>query len=199
MDGSVVETGNVPAPRWLAIGDSLTQGFSVQSPTQNWPHRLMRRRNLPAWNLGVGGVQIEPEVFRWALQRHPWQLVTIALGGNHAWHDADVETVPERARMLLDLVAAAKPGRVAWLLPPYKPCEDGKGPRAFAGLPLDENAARRFVRIRALLREAVQSHDLHPLIVDDTLPHDHRLFPDGLHPFALGFARLAESVDTALT
>ena len=35
-DGAVVESAPAPAPRWLAIGDSLTQGFSVQSPLDAW-------------------------------------------------------------------------------------------------------------------------------------------------------------------
>lgn len=198
MDGCVVEATAVPEPRWLAIGDSITQGFTVQSPAQNWTHRLMRRWDMPVMNLGVGGIKIEPGAFEWALKRNRWELVTIGLGGNHAWHDADVETVGERAHTLLDLVAAAQPGRVVWLAPGYKPSEDGKGPRDFAGVPLDEHSVRRVQRVRAILRETIQRHPARALLLEDLLPHDHRLYPDGLHPFALGFSRMANKIGDLL-
>jgi len=187
-----------PEPRWLAIGDSLTQGFSVQCPTQNWVHRVMRARGLPVWNLGVGGLKIEPEVVRWALDARRWDLVTIALGSNHAWSESDADEVAARAVALADLALAGGHGRVLWLLPPYKPCEDGKGPADFAGVPLDRAAGERAGRVRATLRAALAGHAPRLELSDDLGVRDHRYYPDGLHPFAIGFARYAERVLAAL-
>ncbi|MBA2482800.1 MAG: SGNH/GDSL hydrolase family protein, partial [Planctomycetes bacterium] len=138
--GATVERLEPPTPRWLAIGDSLTQGFSVQSPRQNWVHRLSRRWDLPAWNLGVGGIRIEPAVFAPALAVRTWDLVTIALGSNHAWKESDAITAADRAAELADLALAGGHRRIVWLLPPWKPCEDGLGPAGFAGVPLDRAA-----------------------------------------------------------
>ena len=197
-DGALVETEPLPEPRWLAIGDSLTQGFSVACPTQNWVHRVMRARGLPAWNLGVGGLKIEPEAVRWALEARRWELVTIALGSNHAWREADADEAAARAATLADLALSGGHGKVLWLLPPYKPCEDGKGPADFAGVPLDREAGLRAGRVRAALRTTLAAYAPGLAVVDDLGVRDHRYYPDGLHPFAIGFARYAERVLTAL-
>jgi lysophospholipase L1-like esterase len=188
----------LPAPRWLAIGDSLTQGFSVASPTQTWVHRCMRAWQLPVWNLGIGGVQIEPEVMTWALDAQSWDLVTIALGSNHGWRDRDVGEVTARARRLVDHALAGGHGRIAWLLPPWKPCEAGQGPSDFAGVPLDRAAGERIAQVRELLRELLREYGDRVLVVDNLGDRDHRLYPDGLHPLAMGSARYAAQVMAAL-
>lgn len=196
--GSVVEPVEPPEPRWLAIGDSLTQGFSVQCSTQAWVHRLMRRWDLPAWNLGVGGIKIEPEAFAWALNRKRWELVTIGLGSNHSWHPAEAAVAADRAAEMAELALAGGHGRVVWLLPPWKPCEDGKGPQEFHGVPLTLETGRRVRRVRDSLRERLSQYAPALEIVDDLGIRDPRYYPDGLHPFAAGFAHYADQVDRAL-
>jgi lysophospholipase L1-like esterase len=186
-----------PAPRWLAIGDSLTQGFCVQSPLQDWVSRVARRLGLPAWNLGVGGIRIEPAVFAPALAARPWDLVTIALGSNHCWKDSDAANAAARASELAELALAGGHRRVVWLLPPWKPCEDGLGPPDFAGVPLDRETGERVRRVRAAMRDRLAGEPGLELL-DDLLPHDHRQLPDGLHPVALGHGRYAEAVARAL-
>lgn len=198
-EGSVVEMAPLPEPRWLAVGDSLTQGFSVQCPTQDWVHRLSRRWGLPAWNLGVGGIKIEPEVFEWALSARRWDLVTIGLGSNHSWAEEDVTTVAGRAAELAELALYGGHGRVVWLLPPYKPCEDGKGPQDFSGVPLTPETGDRVHRVREALRERLSQYVPALELVGDLLPRDPRYYPDGLHPFAAGFARMADALETALS
>ena len=192
--GARVELPAVPQPRWLAIGDSLTQGFSVQSPLQTWVHRLMRRWDLPAWNLGVGGIHIEPKVFAPALAARHWDLVTIALGSNHSWRESDVGIAAQRAAELAELALAGGHARVVWILPPWKPCEEGKGPDDFLGVPLDAATGLRVGRVRESLRQRLAAYGPPLELIDDLMPHDHRLLPDGLHPQALGFARYAERV-----
>ncbi len=187
-----------PTARWLAIGDSLTQGFSTQSPVTTWVHRLMRRWNLPAWNLGVGGVQIEADVFRWALADRRWQLVTIALGSNNAWRDSSADVAADRAEELAELALSGGHGQVAWCLPPWKPMEDGQGPAEFMGMPLDRATGARIARVRASVRERLARFPT-LVVLDDLLPRDHRWYPDGLHPFAFGFARFADSIAARLS
>lgn len=197
-DGSVIGHAAAPEPRWLALGDSLTQGFCVQAPTQTWVHRVMRRRALPAWNLGVGGLMIEPEALAWALAARRWELVTIALGSNHSWRDSDAERVAERAARLAGIALAGGHGRVVWLLPSYKPCEEGKGPPDFAGVPLDAATGARARRVRDTLR-ATLARFAPALEVHEGLAHpDWRFYPDGLHPFAIGFAKYADNLERAL-
>ena len=201
-DAALVDTWATPEPqwlepKWLAIGDSLTQGFSTQSPLTTWVHRLSRRWNLPAWNLGIGGVMIEPEVFAWALAARRWQLVTIALGSNNGWRDSTVELAADQAQRLVELALAGNHGQIAWCLPPWKPMEDGKGPPEFMGIALDRATGARIARVREALRTRLAQYPT-VQVIDDILPHDHRWYPDGLHPSAFGFARYAESVAARL-
>jgi lysophospholipase L1-like esterase len=197
-EGSQVEPATLPEPRWLAIGDSLTQGFSVQCPTQDWVHRLSQRWGMPAWNLGVGGIRIEPEVFEWALSSRRWDLVTIGLGSNHSWSEDDVAVAADRAAELAELALYGGHQRVVWLLPPYKPCEDGKGPQDFSGVPLNRETGNRVRRVREALQARLSQYTPALELVGDLLPRDPRYYPDGLHPFAAGFARMAEALDAAL-
>ncbi len=196
--GACVEEADVPEPRWLALGDSLTQGFSVQCPTQNWVHRLMRRRQLPCWNLGVGGLKIEPEVFQWALDSRRWDLVTLGLGSNHSWREGDVATAADRAEAMAERALTGGHRRVVWLLPPWKPCEDGKGPGDFMGVILDRETGERVRRVREAIRERLERCAPHMEVLGDLLPHDARYYPDGLHPFAAGFAAYADALERAL-
>ena len=69
-----IEVAELPQPQWLALGDSLTQGFVVQQPTQHWVHQVSKQLNMPAWNMGVGGLQIESR----ALRRGPRQSALAA-------------------------------------------------------------------------------------------------------------------------
>jgi lysophospholipase L1-like esterase len=146
------------------------------------------------FNLGVGGLKIEPAVFAPALAARRYDLVTIALGSNHSWRESDVDLAAGRAAELADLALAGGHGRVVWLLPPWKPCEEGKGPPDFAGVPLDRATGDRAGRVREALRERLAAYAPRLEVVDDLMPHDHRLLPDGLHPQALGLARFAENL-----
>ncbi|MBA3846973.1 MAG: SGNH/GDSL hydrolase family protein [Planctomycetes bacterium] len=194
-DGAEVAPWRPPEPDWLVLGDSLAQGFCVQDPTQGWIHRLARARGRDAWNLGVGGIGIVSEAFAWALDRR-WDTVLIALGSNHAWRDSDVAAVGDRARALAEQVLASSPRRVCWLLPPWKALEGGAGPAEFAGVALAP-AAPRLPVIRAALRAALAGYPTIELI-DDLMPREARLLPDGLHPTASGMARYAANLRAAL-
>ena len=197
-DRSAVSLTAMPPPRWLAIGDSLTQGFSVQSPRAAWVHRLASRWRLPAWNLGIGGALIEPQVFSWALSAFPWDLVAIALGSNHGWKDSTMDQVAERAAVLAEAACACPARRVAWILPPWKACEDGLGPPDFAGVPLDRGTGERMARVRAMLRACLARFAPRLQLIDEVVPHDARLLPDGLHPAAHGSALIADRIAATL-
>lgn len=197
-DGAQVEAAPAPTPRWLAIGDSLTQGFSVECPLDAWVHRVSRRLALPVWNLGVGGIKIEPEAFAWALQTRVWDLVTIGLGSNHAWRQSDAEAVVEPALRLARLACAGPHRRVVWILPPWKPCEEGLGPADFQGVPLGPDTGARVRQVREALRAALAPLAPRLVLAEGHVPADVRLLPDGLHPGAHGSALIAERMGAAI-
>jgi lysophospholipase L1-like esterase len=198
-DGAHVAAAPAVEPRWLAIGDSLTQGFSVQSPLDNWVHRLSRQLALPCWNLGIGGVKIDPAVFRWALATRTWDLVTIGLGSNHAWQQADADAAGDLACTFAEMVLAGEHRRVLWFLPPPKPYEEGKGPTDFQGVPLVAETGVRLRQVREALRQRLAAYAPRLELVEGHVPTDLRMLPDGLHPVAHGSAIIAERLATILT
>ncbi len=187
-----------PAPRWLAIGDSITQGFAVDAYDRTWVHSCQQAWGLPARNLGFGGALVEPEVFLSAQGQAPYELVTVALGGNHAWHDEWVEDLAEPCRRLAEGLLAVGHQRVAWLLPSPKPCAIGAGPASFAGLPLDARFAANGQRVREILREVLATYEPAVTVVDGLLPPDPGLLPDGIHPAVAGHKLYAERLGQRL-
>ena len=183
-------------PRLLCLGDSLVQGFSCASPLHTWPHRVAS--GVGHWNLGVGGLRIEPEAFAWAFDAQPWEACIIGLGSNMAWHAADLDRVAETGAAFARRACASRARRVLWLIPPWKPCEDGKGPGEFMGLRLDAEQGRRFGLCRQVLREALAAFAPRLELVEAPPPRDHRFYPDGLHPFAPGFAAIARAITATL-
>ena len=197
-DGSSVAAADKPEADWLAIGDSLTQGFTVQQPSQTWVHRVARKHQLTPWNLGVAGIRIEAEVFSWALAERDWRLVTINLGANHAHRAEDVATAGERAAAFAEAVIAAVSCPILWILPPWRPCEDGLGPTEFMGVPLDTAAGQRTRQVREALQTVLASYEPSIRCVLDPMPHEYRAYPDGLHPQAAMAAHCAAAVSAAI-
>ncbi|NRA37004.1 MAG: SGNH/GDSL hydrolase family protein [Planctomycetes bacterium] len=193
--GSQLEVYQLPQPRLLAIGDSLTQGFSVQAPTQHWLHQVSRQQDMCAWNLGLGGLGVDMDVFRWALEQ-PWDLVTVGLGSNHAWSDVAADNFLAHADNMLGELSQAAIGRLCILQPPWKPMCGGLGPSEFMGVPLDDAAAQRLQRVQNDLQQLCSQREV--LLVEDLLPQDHQLFVDGLHPAASGMQHYAQVVNAAL-
>jgi hypothetical protein len=154
----------------------------------------MRRWDLPVWNLGVGGLKIEPAVVGWALAARRWDLVTLGLGSNHSWNEADVLAAPGRAAELAELALSGGHGRVVWLLPPWKPCEEGLGPPDFAGVPLDRETGDRVRRVRDTIAERLAEYAPRLEVAGNLGPREARYYPDGLHPFAAGFALYADDL-----
>jgi lysophospholipase L1-like esterase len=183
----------VPAPTWLAIGDSITQGFSVSCPTETWVHRLQPHYG-PAWNLGIGGCLIEPDAFTWALHEQPWQRICIGLGSNHAWRDSTLADVADRTETLVHAALATDCPHIAWILPPWKPLEVGQGPSHYMHVPLDQDVARRLTSIRETIRHTLAPYAPRMSILEDLTVKNDRLYPDGLHPTGHATAAVAENI-----
>lgn len=196
-EGSRVEAVPLPEPDWLALGDSLTQGFSVAQPTQAWLHVVGRACGLRPRNLGVAGLRVEAELYAEVLTR-PWPLISIGLGSNHAWRETDFEGFEDRLRALLARLDPARHRRVLWLLPPWKPCEEGLGPPSFMGLPLDRAAGRRVAQLRERLAALLAAEAAWIEQVPPLMPRDQRLYPDGLHPQTLAAAAQARALAALL-
>ena len=108
MHGGVVRAPD--QPRWLAYGDSITEGWSASSPSLTWTAVAARRHGLDVVNLGYAGAARAEIVSAEHLAALPADVISIAVGTN-CWN-----RIPHSAGMMreiltafLDIVQAAHP------------------------------------------------------------------------------------------
>jgi len=121
------------SPRWLAIGDSITQGMNAVSPLSTCVEKASGALAIAAWNLGIGGCRMTVEPFEWALPMHGWKAVTVALGTNDWFGSRPVDEFSASCHAMADAVAKAAPrARLIFITPPVARDEDKKA------IPLEE-------------------------------------------------------------
>ncbi|MBT3345728.1 MAG: SGNH/GDSL hydrolase family protein [Gemmatimonadetes bacterium] len=181
----------MPAPhtlKYLAIGDSITQGMDARGPSSIYPVQLARMLNAHLLNLGVGGHIYDLAALDDELPFAP-DLVTIAYGTND-WsrdlsQDQIANTVDEYLRRLMATVARS--AKVYVLAPLWR----HNGHEARAGGTLVE-----FSQAIATAAAGVEGVS----VVDGTtlVPHRAELFADGTHPTDEGFLHYAINLKQAV-
>jgi lysophospholipase L1-like esterase len=71
-----------PQRRWLAYGDSITEGWGASAPGRTWLATAARRLDLEAVNFGYAGSGRGELVVAEAMAAVPADLITIAFGTN---------------------------------------------------------------------------------------------------------------------
>jgi lysophospholipase L1-like esterase len=69
-------------PRWLAYGDSITEGWGASAPGRSWLATAARRLGLEAINFGYAGCGRGELVVAEAMAAVPADVITIAFGTN---------------------------------------------------------------------------------------------------------------------
>jgi len=116
------EPDELPDRRLLAYGTSITEGASATATHLTYVARAARGVGLDPLNLGMAGSAFcEPVVADHVAGRHDWDVATLALSVNMANRGFTVDQFRERARYLVETVAAAAPDRpvLAVTLFPY--------------------------------------------------------------------------------
>jgi lysophospholipase L1-like esterase len=177
-------------PRWLAYGDSLTEGWCASSPALNWPARVGRRLDLEMVNLGYSGAARGELAVAEMLARQPADLITVAFGTN-CWtrvaHSAGLFV--EVVATFLDILRSAHPTiPIVCLSPVVRP--DGETTPNARGLTHGE--LRRLFEMTVRERRDGGDANLHlieglPLVPPDELA-------DGVHPNDTGHGRMADAV-----
>lgn len=70
-------------PRWLAYGDSITQGWSVSDPALAYPAVVARRHGFDAWNLGFAGAARGEIAAAQYLATLEADVISVAFGTNN--------------------------------------------------------------------------------------------------------------------
>jgi lysophospholipase L1-like esterase len=174
-------------PRWVAYGDSITEGWSASSPSRCWLAIAGREIAMNTINLGFAGSARGEIVLAQQIAALDADVITVAYGTN-CWstipHSADM--VRANTAAFLRIVRAAHPRVPMLVVSPLIRPDAEDGPNAL-GTTLAE--------IRAAIEQTVAERN-DPLTAllpgADLVPPD--LLTDGIHPGDDGHRILATRI-----
>ncbi|MDA0989198.1 MAG: SGNH/GDSL hydrolase family protein [Verrucomicrobia bacterium] len=185
-DGCAVEPAPPAGPKWLAYGDSITQGFTVSSPVLSWFARCARAVDAHGWNLGVGGARLDAEIAD-SLPEVDVDLVTIAYGGNDYLTSVEPRMLHDRASDLLSTMRAHWPHAARVLMSPIPVLRATTQPR----WPMDD--------YREALESAASAVGGVAIIRgSELLSADINHYQDSSHPNDSGMAQMAQLIIPAM-
>jgi len=182
--GSAFEPAPPTGPRWLALGDSITQGMTAPLPTETWVARTARQLGLDVRDGGIGGGKLESFVAEADLT-WPYDVLTVAFGTN----DFNVGIPPAEyaanARRLAARQTSAHPRARILLI----------APTPWVGRVEPNRSGFRLPDYRDALAAVARELDRCCFVDGGCLvPDEPRYFVDNVHPNAEGMARIAESL-----
>jgi lysophospholipase L1-like esterase len=187
-----VEGGVEPAPlqpRWLAYGDSITEGWVTSTPAHAWPAGAGRALGLDAINMGYAGAARGEIVSAEHVAELDADVITVAHGTN-CWsrtpHTAAM--VAEGLRAFLDVVRQGHPDTPIVVVSPIVRPDAEETPNRLGATLVD---LRRAIEDVAGERDDVSLVPGLPLVTPEQLP-------DGIHPADEGHAAIAAAVEQML-
>ncbi len=183
-EGSEVRAAPPLPLRWLAYGDSITQGFCASLPTLNGVSRCARELKAALHNLGVGGSVLHPELAE-TLPRASYDLITIAYGACDFQVDVPLDSFQNNAQRLIDALHTHQPRCPIVVLTPILPEKD----------PGKNKIGLTFQDYRDALRTKCAAHPAVTVVAGETLvPADLVNFQDWVHPNDRGFELYARNL-----
>ena len=189
----------------VALGDSTTAGTPlfkspIEAPpdgagdeTSQFAHWLMKAE--PGWdvrNRGVNGERSDQMRARWARDVaavSPSAVIIIA-GVNDVYQGRPVEHVTRELRAMYDLAAAARIPVVAGSIVPYNTATPEQNAKM--------RAINDWIRAEAARDANIAFADTRAAVAQAGNPDLLRSSPDGLHPDADGYKRMAEALAPVL-
>lgn len=189
----------------VALGDSTTAGTPgfkspIEAPpsgegdeTSQFAYWLMRAH--PEWdvrNRGVNGERSDQIRARWnrdVAAAHP-ALVVIIAGVNDVYQGRPVDHVTSELRAMYDLAAAARIPVVAGSVVPYNTATPEQNAKM--------RAINDWIRAEASRDPDIFLADTRAAVARGDNPDLLRSSPDGLHPDADGYRRMADVLEPAI-
>ncbi len=186
-DGATIEAAPSLPLRWLAYGDSITQGMTATLPTRTHIGRLALALEAEVFNLGIGGAKLD-EVLGQNVPEGEFDLISIAYGTNDFNQNIALETYMGNARLLLTNLRQKTTAPIVLLT---TLTWAGRTEANAAGLFLDDYRT-------ALTTLATDFDGVH--VVDGTslIPDSTEYFVDNVHPNNAGFELYANNLLTHL-
>lgn len=212
-EGTTLRPAPAAGPLWVHHGSSISQCSEVDRPTGTWPATVARGAGRSLLNLSLGGeCQLDQFVAR-LIRDTPAAAISLELGINVLNVDSMRErTFVSAVHGFLDTIREGHPATPILVVSPIvcPLAEDHPGPTLVSpDLPLRVRVVDRpaelavgsltLTRIRELLHAVVEQRrtegdqNLHLLDGQELFgPDDVDHLPDGLHPDAEGYARMAD-------
>jgi lysophospholipase L1-like esterase len=182
-----------PARRYVAYGDSITQGYYAAAGTiHTYPDQVGRRKNWSVINMGFGGETTVPSDGT-AVGLLNGSIVTVAIGVNDFGQSKPLANFQSDYNALLDSVRALQPTVPIYCLTPIWTTLDGV--QNGQGLFL---SSYRQVIAQVVQQRAIVDPNLHLIDGLALVPHDTRYFVDGVHPNDAGFSLYASNLAARL-
>lgn len=179
-----------PRRKWVVYGSSITQCAAAAGPSETWPALVANRFDLNLTCLGFSGqCHLDPIVGR-TLSQLPADLISLCLGINTHGGSFNERTFRAAVIGFIQLIRDRHPHTPLVCVSPIHAPDREDGPGT-TGMTL--KLMRRWI---ASAIDALQAHGDDNLAYADGFalfgPADLSLMPDGLHPDAQGYRRLAD-------
>ena len=187
--------GPAPAqPRWLAYGDSITEGWSASTPGLAWPAVAGRRHGLDVLNLGYAGSARAEIVSAEGIAALPADVVSIAVGTN-CWNRIphSVGMLREGMRGFLTVVREGHPATPIVVASPVVRPDAEEVPNRLGATLADLRAA-----IEDVVAARIAAGDRRLTLVPGADLLEPSLLVDGIHPGDDGHRVLADRIGGAV-
>ncbi len=186
-------------PRWLAFGDSITQGLHATDPGNTYLAIMARNLGLDLYNMGYSGAGRGEPSGAEVLAGLPADVITLFFGTNimpRVWYDT--KAWAETVRMFLEIVRTGHPTTPILVLTPlFRVAGDHETKPNRMGMTLPDLRAAQEAVVKAM--QTAGDRNLHILSGISVIGEkDLALLEDGLHPNDAGMERVAKELGARL-
>ena len=181
-----------PATRYVAYGDSITQGYVASGTIRTYPDQVARKKHWSVVNMGFGGETTVPSDGT-AVGMLNGSIVTVAIGANDWGTSKPLSTFVSDYNGLLDAIRSLQPQTRIYALTPIWTSVEG----SMNGQGLHVQDYRQAITTVVQQRMATDVN-LHLIDGLTLVPNQSKYFYDGVHPNDAGFAFYAANLAAKL-
>ncbi len=173
--------------KYLALGDSITQGMLSELTSITYTSILEREWDAQLLNHGVGGYVYNADSLDENLAFDP-DIVTVAYGTNDYTRIESINTIEENVHAYYKKLKAIYPDKEIYIITPI-----------WRGNLDSEEAIQKMRQIRKVITRKAEEYGFAVINGTKLVPHVYEAYIDkGLHPNAFGFEEMAKNIMKAI-